>query len=64
MLECVIIQFMLGYNPTTKEDKLLYRCEGEKVFRYLKPTRESIDIATGTYSIEGNYIILEENYGL
>lgn len=64
MVECVIIQFMLGYNPTTQEDKLLYRCEGEKVFKYIEPTRSSQIIANGTYSIEGNYIILEENYGL
>ncbi len=64
MIECIIIQFMLGYNPTTGEDKLLYRCRGEKVFKYLEPTRSSQKVAKGIYSIEGNYFELDENYGL
>ena len=62
MVECVAY-FILGYNLKTKEYKKLYRCKDEKVFRYLEPTKSSIDIVDGYYDIKNNVIILNERYG-
>lgn len=63
-MECIVLQFILGYNNITDETRILYRCQGEKVFRYLKPPRPHMDIAKGIYSIESNVIILDEPFGV
>lgn len=60
MLECIVLQFIMGYNPVTTESKLLYRCEGKKYFQYV----ESHKKVRGVYSIEADVVVLEENYGL
>lgn len=60
MFECIVGMFILGYNPHTTEVKQLYRCQGEKHFKYL----ESHKKVYGVYSIELEVIILEERYGL
>ena len=60
MLECLVVQFIMGYNPHTTEIKKLYRCQNEKKFKYL----QSGKVVRGVYSIDLNVIILEERYGV
>ena len=60
MIECIIVQFIMGYNPHTTEYHQLYRCRNEYSFRYLQTDRRAI----GFYSIEDEVIILEEPLGL
>lgn len=63
-MECFVVQFIVGVNLHTLEPRQLYRCRGEKVWRYLNPPKSNISIAKGYYNIDNNVVVLEERWGL
>jgi len=61
MLECIVIQFAIAINIHTQEAYDIYRCQGEKTFKYLKRDKEF----KGIYDIDNNvFIITDERKGV